>query len=105
MINEFKIKNMFNSVLEELNDIYKKINLLLDDIDNVIYKETDTEIKKDLNYIYSELESLADEVKNYCIGDCSICVKNCDIDCLDCNTCPSLSICISKGIIDFSRKI
>jgi hypothetical protein len=105
MISEFKIKNMFNDILEELDHIYAKLSLVLDDIDNMVNKTTDSEIKEDLLYIYSELEDLITEVKNYCIGDCYFCDKNCDIECSDCNTCPRLSMCIDQGKIDFSRKI
>jgi lipopolysaccharide biosynthesis regulator YciM len=113
MISELKIKNMFNEILEDLDHIYNKLNLLLDDLDNIIYKVVNSpiedsekqEIKKDLDYLYSELESLMNEVKNYCIGDCYFCYKNCDIDCSDCNTCPSLSVCIDKGKIEFLRRI
>jgi hypothetical protein len=105
MINESKITKMFNDILEELDHIYAKLSLVLDDLDNTIHKTTDTEVKKDLDYLYSELESLMNEVKNYCIGDCSMCIKNCDIDCSDCNNCPHLSICIDQGKIEFSRKI
>ena len=105
MISEFKIKNMFNDVLKEFNHIHKKLSMLLDDIDNMILKTTDSEIKEDLLYIYSELEDLMTEVKNYCIGDCYYCTKNCDIECSDCNTCPNLSVCIDKGKIEFLRRI
>ena len=105
MFNESKIKNMFNDVLEELYHMHNRLSLVLTHLNNTIYKTTDTEIKKDLNYIYSELESLMSEVKNYCIGDCYFCNKNCNIECSDCNTCPSLSVCIDKGKIEFLRKI
>jgi hypothetical protein len=105
MITESKITKMFNEILEEFDHIYKKLSMLLDDIDNMIHKATDSEIKEDLEYIYSELEDLMTEIKNYCIGDCYFCYKNCDIDCSDCDTCPSLSVCIDKGKIEFLRRI
>jgi lipopolysaccharide biosynthesis regulator YciM len=113
MINESKIKNMFNDVLEELDRIYTKLSLVLDDLDNITYKIVNgsmedsekQEIKKDLNYVYSELETLANEVKNYCIGNCYFCYKNCYIECSDCNTCPHLTTCIDQGKIEFLRKI
>ena len=101
MFNESKIKNMFNDILEELDRIYAKLSLVLDDLDNIIHEKKDLNLK----YIYSELESLMSEVKNYCIGDCYFCNKNCNIECSDCNTCPSLSVCIDKGKIEFLRKI
>jgi lipopolysaccharide biosynthesis regulator YciM len=113
MMSESRIRKMFDDILNELNYIHKKLSLLSDDLDNIIYKVVNStiedsekqEIKKDLNYIYSELESLADEVKNYCIGNCYFCWKNCDIECSDCNNCPHLSICIDHGKIEFSPKI
>jgi hypothetical protein len=113
MISESKIKNMFNDVLEELDRIYNKLSLLLDDLDNIIYKVVNSpiddserrELKKDLSHVHMELEDLMTEIKNYCIGDCYFCYKNCDIECSDCNNCPHLSICIDQGKIEFLRRI
>jgi uncharacterized membrane protein YgaE (UPF0421/DUF939 family) len=113
MINELKIKKMFKDMLEEVYHIHAKLESILDDLDNIIYKVVNSiiedsekqEIKKDLSHVYMELETLANEIKSYCIGNCYFCNKTCNIECSDCNSCPHLSVCIDQGKIEFLRKI
>jgi len=80
-----------------LEYIAKKIDRLLEDIDNTFSKVDFTEVRNDLNYLYKQLESLKDEINSYCIGDCSLCPENCDILCnTDCYECPRFFKCISE---------
>ena len=90
-------KEIIKDMLEELEYICKKISEVMDDVDNVIAKAIDEEVKKDLNYVYMELETLHSELKNYCVGDCSLCTKNCEILCsVDCNQCVRFFKCLQE---------
>jgi hypothetical protein len=90
-------KEIIKDMLEELEYIQKRLSTLQDDIDNCISKTTDDEIRKNLSYIYSELDSLRAELKNYCVGDCSLCSKNCEILCnVDCNQCVRFFKCLQE---------
>ena len=91
------VERVVMDILEELEYIQKRLSALQDDIDNAIAKTTEDEIRKSLSYVYSELDSLCAELKNYCIGDCSICPKNCNIMCnTDCYRCVRFYKCISE---------
>ena len=90
-------KEIIKRILEELEYVRKKISEIEDDIDNIIYKEQDEEVKKDLNYVYMEIETLYSELKNYCIGDCSLCTKNCEILCdVECHQCVRFFKCLQE---------
>jgi len=99
-------KEIIKRMLEELEYVRKKISEIEDDIDNIIYKEQDEELRKDLNYVYMELEYLIAEIEDYCIRDCSLCPKDCDIECtVDCSDCVRFWKCLQErkvSRLDFS---
>ena len=92
-----RAEGIIKEMLEELEYIRKRLSILQEDIDNCISKTTDDEIRKSLSYIYSELDTLYSEIGKYCVGDCSLCTKNCEIMCnVDCYQCVRFYKCISE---------
>ena len=90
-------REIIKQVLQELNYVCKKVSEIMDDLDNAIAKTLDNETRKDLNYVYSSLEMLHNELKDYCIGDCSLCNKNCEIMCdVDCHECVRFFKCLQE---------
>jgi uncharacterized Fe-S radical SAM superfamily protein PflX len=87
------IKEMYS----EMKETAKKIDMLLEDLDNTFSKIETTEIRNDLDYLYKKLESLKDEIESYCIGDCSLCPEKCDVMCdIDCYECIRFFKCIEE---------
>ena len=87
---------IIKDMLEELEHIRKKIGMLQDFVDSCIAK-AEGELKKDLECIWMDLEALYAELKDYCIGDCSLCSKNCDIECnVDCYKCVRFFKCLKE---------
>jgi hypothetical protein len=90
-------RGIISMLLKELEHIRKKISEIEDDLDNATSKVEDSEVRKDLDYVYMELEDLISEIKDFCIGDCSLCTKNCDIDCdVDCTECVRFFKCLQE---------
>jgi len=92
-----RVKGIIKEMLEELEYLKSRVSKIEDDLDNIIAKVVDSELKKDLSYIYSELDSLCAELENYCVGDCSLCSKNCEILCnVDCYRCVRFYKCLQE---------
>jgi mevalonate kinase len=87
------IKEMYS----EMKEIAKRIDRLLEDLNNIFSKTDFAEVRNDLDYLYKKLESLKDGINSYCIEDCSICPEKCDLLCnTDCHECPRFFKCISE---------
>jgi len=100
-----RAEKIIKALLEELEHIRRKVSILQDDIDNCISKTTD-EIRKNLSYVYSELDTIRNELKDFCIGDCSLCPRNCTVSCdVDCSDCVRFWKCLSEKKVSFSPKI
>lgn len=92
-----RAEGIIKEMLEELEYLKGRVSKIEDDLDNIIAKVDDSELKKDLSYIYMQLEDLITELKDYCVGDCSICTKNCDIMCnVDCYQCVRFHKCLQE---------
>jgi len=90
-------RGIISMLMKELEHIRKKISEIEDDLDNAIAKVEDSEVKKDLDHVYMELEDLISEIKDFCIGDCSLCIKSCDVMCnVDCYECVRFYKCLRE---------
>jgi len=99
MEREYRVCERAKGIVREvrvfLKDLIKRISTIEDDVYNCIAKTTDEDAKKDLSYVCTQLEDLVAELKDYCIGDCSLCDKDCDIECsVDCYECVRFYKCI-----------
>ena len=92
-----RAEKIIKMLLEELERLRKKVSEVMDDVDNCIAKSGEDEIRKDLNYIFVVLGDLYTEIKDFCIGDCSLCTKNCEIMCnVDCYECVRFFKCLQE---------
>jgi hypothetical protein len=90
-------REVVSRLLKELEYIEGKISEIVTVLVNCADKTTEEEIEEDLNRVYTELENLRFEIEHYCIGDCSLCTKNCNIDCnIDCYDCVRFYKCIEE---------
>jgi ElaB/YqjD/DUF883 family membrane-anchored ribosome-binding protein len=87
------IKEMYS----EMKEIAKKIDRLLEDLNNTFSKTDFAEVRNDLDYLYKKLESLKTRIDSYCIEDCSLCIANCEIVCdVDCYECVRFFKCLQE---------
>jgi ElaB/YqjD/DUF883 family membrane-anchored ribosome-binding protein len=92
-----RAERIIKEMYEEMKHITKKIDRLLEDLNNTFSKTDFAEVRNDLNYLYDQLERLKDDINSYCIEDCSLCPEKCDILCnTDCYECPRFFKCISE---------
>jgi len=91
-----RVKGIVREMLEELEYLKSRVVNIIEDLDNIMAKNN--ELKKDLSYIYTQLQDLITELENYCVGDCSICTKNCDIMCdVNCYRCVRFYKCLQES--------
>jgi hypothetical protein len=92
-----RAEKILKEMQEEMKYISKKIDMLLEDLDNTFSKTDCDEVRNDLNYLYKKLESLKDYIDSYCIEDCSLCIANCEILCdVDCYECVRFFKCLQE---------
>jgi len=76
-------KEIIDNLLKELDYVREKLLELSDSIDDEKVRE-----------LCIELET---ELRNYCIGDCSLCTKSCEIFCdVECHQCPRFFKCLQE---------
>jgi hypothetical protein len=94
---ERRTERIVKDMYSELDYLSKRIDRLLEDLNNTFSIVDSIEVKDVLNYIYKQLEFIKDRIDSYCVEDCSICPKDCYIECSrDCYDCVRFWKCITS---------